>query len=367
MSLPEIVPQAQQHQRHSPEHTAEGYHPKVSNSEPEVTPTTPRKFSSEPAHSSPRPSVLDSPALRTGPPRSISYNYVLPHSPGPVRNSETQSHDIPEDVLGEEEGKFPPFRREQSSFRGAFELNSPEQREREREIAEKKGKKRESKLQEESWNPIKWFHDSPQVEKPGFDFGNVEETAGQDEKKDLRNQTIVEGSPITKQTPSSRGELQRSKSLPDKTTRGSAKWGLLRSLLPAISGNQKRSSSGQAVIAAQYVNIADELLIGGLSTLMLRLWFERDEKDRRRVPFLFHRLKIRITDSLHPMHGSKSVFRIECEYANGAARWVIYRQLRDFFSLHTHYKFSNAYNRNQEAIPEFPRTSMFKLLKLFVG
>jgi phospholipase D1/2 len=59
------------------------------------------------------------------------------------------------------------------------------------------------------------------------------------------------------------------------------------------------------------------------------------------------------------MHGRKSVFRIECEYANGAARWVIYRQLRDFISLHTHYTFSNAYNRNIEAMPEFPRTSMF--------
>ena len=361
MSLAEIVYQAQQH-RNSPEHAAEGSHPKI---ELEGRPTTPTNLS-------PRPSVLDSPAFRTGPPRSISYNYSLPHSPGSRQNSDSQNDDIPEDILGEEEGKFPPFKREQSSFRGAFELNSPEQREREREIAEKKGKKRESKLQEDSWNPIKWFHDSPQVEKPGFDFGNAEEITGKDEKKDIRNQIIDKGSQITKQTSSSRGELQRSKSLPhrktdkpDKITRGPAKWGRLRSLLPVISGSQKHSSSGQVIITAQYVNIADELLVGGLSALMLRLWFERDEKDRRRIPFLFHRLKIHITDSLHPMHGSKSVFRIECEYANGAARWVVYRQLRDFFSLHTHYTFSNVYNRNQEAIPEFPRTSMCLYLRLY--
>jgi phospholipase D1/2 len=114
---------------------------------------------------------------------------------------------------------------------------------------------------------------------------------------------------------------------------------------------------GQVAITPQNVNIADELMVGGLSALMLRLWFERDEKDHRRVPILFHRLRIRISDSLHPMHGHKSVFRIECEYANGAARWVIYRQLRDFISLHTHYTFSNAYNRNIETMPEFPRTS----------
>lgn len=372
MSLAEIVHQAQQNQ-HPPEQNgdaAEGSHSKVSDSKPEVVPTTPRKFPQEPANLSPRPSVFDSPALRTGPPRSISYNYSVPHTPASRQNSDApHDDDIPEDVLGEEEGKFPPFRREQSSFRGAFELNSPEQREREREIAERKGKKRESKLLEDSWNPIKWFHESPQVEKTGFDFGNAEETAGKDDKKDLRNQTIDEASPTIKQTASSKGELQRSKSLPhnktdkpDKTTRGPAKWGRLRSLLPAINGGQKHPSGGQAAITAQNVNIADELMVGGLSTLMLRFWFERDEKDRRRVPFLFHRLKIRITDSLHPMHGSKSVFRIECEYANGAARWVIYRQLRDFFSLHRHYLFSNAYNRNQEALPEFPRTSKFSLL-----
>jgi phospholipase D1/2 len=68
-------------------------------------------------------------------------------------------------------------------------------------------------------------------------------------------------------------------------------------------------------------------------------------------------LRIRISDSLHPLHGSHSVFRIECEYANGAIRWVIYRQLRDFLSLHAHCAVSNAYNRNIEKLPEFPRTS----------
>ncbi|KAI0040774.1 phospholipase D, partial [Auriscalpium vulgare] len=62
---------------------------------------------------------------------------------------------------------------------------------------------------------------------------------------------------------------------------------------------------------------------------------------------------------------SQSVFRIECEYVNGAARWVIYRQLRDFLSLHTHYAVSNAYNRNVDTLPEFPKTSLpyFKFLK----
>lgn len=59
------------------------------------------------------------------------------------------------------------------------------------------------------------------------------------------------------------------------------------------------------------MNITDELLGGGLSTLLLRMWFERDENDRRRVPIMLHRLKVRVSDSLHPLKGAKAVFRIE--------------------------------------------------------
>ncbi|EGO24033.1 hypothetical protein SERLADRAFT_362129 [Serpula lacrymans var. lacrymans S7.9] len=153
---------------------------------------------------------------------------------------------------------------------------------------------------------------------------------------------------------------------PSKKPSGAAKWGRLRSLLPnVISHTVSTQTATHSVITPHHVNITDELITGGLSTLMLRLWFERDEKDHRRIPLLLHRLRIRISDSLHPLHGNKAVFRIECEYANGAARWVIYRQLRDFISLHTHYTIANAYNRNKDALPEFPRTSLpyFKFLK----
>lgn len=108
----------------------------------------------------------------------------------------------------------------------------------------------------------------------------------------------------------------------------------------------------------QSVNITDELIAGGLSALVLRLWFERDERDHRRVPILFHRLRIRVSDSLHPLHGKKAVFRIECEYANSTVRWVVYRQLREFLSLHAHYTVSNAYFRNVETLPDFPMMSM---------
>ncbi|KAJ3937597.1 MAG: hypothetical protein NXY57DRAFT_1089628 [Lentinula lateritia] len=142
------------------------------------------------------------------------------------------------------------------------------------------------------------------------------------------------------------------------------KWGRLRSLLPQIANQNPSAGPGPSAVTSSAVNITDELITGGLSTLMLRLWFEHDEKGHRRVPVLLHRLRLRVSDSLHPLQGHKSVFRIECEYANGAARWVIYRQLRDFISLHTHYAVSNAYNRNVDGLPEFPRTSLpyFKFL-----
>ena len=138
------------------------------------------------------------------------------------------------------------------------------------------------------------------------------------------------------------------------------KWGRLRSLLPHIAGQAKAQHPPARSVAPANVNITDELITGGLATLMLRFWIERDEKGHRKVPALFHRLKIRVTDSLHPLHGNKAVFRIECEYANGAVRWVVYRQLREFLSLHGHYTLSNAYNRNLDTLPEFPITSTFR-------
>ncbi|KIJ64492.1 hypothetical protein HYDPIDRAFT_90375 [Hydnomerulius pinastri MD-312] len=184
-------------------------------------------------------------------------------------------------------------------------------------------------------------------------------------KQVSRHQTL--GS--VKKEASTPQELQRSQSHPPprsvKRSAGSAKWGKLRALIPTVIKQSPSSGPAHSVVTPQEVNITDELITGGLSTLMLKLWFERDDKGHRRIPALLHRLRIRISDSLHPLHAHKAVFRIECEYANGAARWVIYRQLRDFISLHTHYTISNTFSSKKDALPEFPRTSLpyFKFLK----
>ncbi|KAH7922026.1 phospholipase D [Leucogyrophana mollusca] len=318
----------------------------------------------------PRLSLPDTPSTRTGPPRSLSFNYSLPSSPVVPPSARTmgkpENGDIMENDVAEGDG-FPfQMHPSHSTFRGALEISTPE-----KDPLDRKGKGREKSF-DDSWNPMRWFHESPLQEKPEpicEEAGEVDDEKSPEKarrKQVSRHQTMDTGKKAN-----GAADLQRSQSHPPpramKRSAGSAKWGRLRSLLPAVI---RQSPSGHdtvthSVVTSHDVNITDELITGGLSTLMLRLWFERDEKGRRRIPALFHRLRIRISDSLHPLHASKAVFRIECEYANGAARWVVYRQLRDFFSLHAHYTLSNAFNDNVEALPEFPRTSLpyFKFLR----
>ncbi|KAG9048406.1 Phospholipase D1 [Tulasnella sp. UAMH 9824] len=132
---------------------------------------------------------------------------------------------------------------------------------------------------------------------------------------------------------------------------------------------KRRSLVVPSSMAAE-VDLNEELMAGPLALQILRMWFERDENGRRRVPVLLQHLKIRVSDSVHPLHGTHAVFRIECEYGDGAARWVIYRELKDFLSLHAHYTFSyTAYRAsaggNELKIPEFPRAGipLFNILK----
>lgn len=327
--------------------------PEPAQNHDESTPSTPNshlKFSELPDHrvSQLRNPPPDTPSARTGPPRSLSYTYSLPNSPASSRHNTKQTNGNVIHESGNEEDGFPftSAPADDSEFRSALEYA---------EQSDKKGKRRDSRVLDDNWNPMKWFHESPKEEKSQFDFGG--EPIRQTESPAPGSPSLRED---TTHVPPKLSGLRRASSVPhDRSKLGLAKWGRLRSLIPSVTHHGGSSTPGPSAVTSHSVNITDELITGGLSTLMLRLWFERDEKDQRRIPILFHRLRIRVSDSLHPLHGHKSVFRIECEYANGAARWVVYRQLRDFISLHTHYAFSNAYNRNVDNLPEFPRTSMF--------
>ncbi|KAI9061357.1 phospholipase D [Trametes sanguinea] len=312
------------------------------------------------------------PQQRTGPPRSISYNYSLSSAHGHgISPSTSRQHD--DGSQAEEDPDrtydFPPAT---SPFRGALEYGSPELREREREIAERKHKRRESYFPE-VWNPMKWLTESPKGSpKPDdshFSFHRSRTDVGH-RSRDSEGEPAAEPSnPASPQSPTTAHRLRQSRSMPhmDNEARSPAapKWNRLRSLIPHIAGQAKTQTPAPSAVVSPNVNITDELITGGLATLMLRLWFERDDRGHRRVPALFHRLRIRVSDSLHPLHGNKAVFRIECEYANGTVRWVVYRQLREFLSLHGHYTLSNAYSRNIETLPEFPLTTLpyFKFLK----
>jgi phospholipase D1/2 len=334
----------------------------------------------------PMPYLHSTPSERTGPPRSISFS-SLPNSRVVSRsNSRTETGypltETPSAIAGPSTSpnynhKLRPPQllvRTETQFRDALEYDDPDQREREREYFERVERRKLRDSRFEDWNPIRWLTDSPRdtpkEEHPHFDLdvGSETEKEGNERRPKLTHPLSAQpdGPP-----PRRKRGTQRSNSLPaapkrrdskDKEKRTSgAGWGrVVRSLLPTVitqSHSQASQAGGSSALAQHSVNITDELITGGLSALMLKLWFERDEKGHRRVPILLHRLRIRVSDSLHPLDGSKSVFRIECEYANGAARWVIYRQLREFVSLHTHYTISNAYNRNVTALPEFPKTS----------
>ncbi|KAF4577108.1 Phospholipase D1 [Pleurotus pulmonarius] len=386
MSLSQIVELAREHNHRHDHDNHEDKHSDVSldnsgdNSTPRLGQNDHQGTHSTKRNSTQYKSPPTTPSMRTGPPRSLSYTYSLPNSPATSRNnSKMVEQSEPRDILSngvEEEGQYFPFTRREE-FRGVLEYTASS------EQSDRKGKKRDSRINDESWNPMRWFSESPKEEKPAFisdeeakahatEDGHVK-GEGQAKVRDVEDPGAAsEGEAVA--SPSSTNlasKLRRASSVPhspqDKPKPGLANWGRLKSLLPNVVSDKHHAARtpGPSTVTHHSVNITDELITGGLSTLMLRLWFERDEKDHRRVPVLLHRLRIRVSDSLHPLHGNKSVYRIECEYANGAARWVIHRRLQDFISLHYHYAFSNAYNRNVENLPEFPRTSLpyFKFLK----
>lgn len=298
----------------------------------------------------------DTPSARTGPPRSLSYTYTLPSSAASRGNSKYENGNVTSP--GTDDAEFSP----QSTFRSVLEYGTPEM--------DRKGKRRERTFDDrDGWSFMHWFYDSPKDEAPPFDSGVPEKEDRRETGEEITShKKSIPGEEAT--TPTSRKSVLRravSGGHPSQEPKsGGAMWSRIRSLIPQIIHHDASVISGPSV-TSHTVNITDELITGGLSTLMLRLWFERDEKDHRRIPVLLHRLRIRVTDSLHPMHAQKSVFRIECEYANGAARWVVYRQLRDFLSLHGHYAVANVYNRHVQVdqMPEFPRTSLpyLKFLK----
>lgn len=93
-------------------------------------------------------------------------------------------------------------------------------------------------------------------------------------------------------------------------------WAVLRNRLRAGSHigfgkhDNKRKPAAESSTAAE-IDISEELMAGPLAVLALRMHFERDEDNHRRVPVFLQHVKIRVSDSVHPLHGTHAVFRIE--------------------------------------------------------
>lgn len=355
---------------------------------------------SEDTHSSPtqrlkltntatrRPSVgytsaPGSPAARTGPPNSFFFPLVpLPDMKGngtegshsDAKDPNSHGSETPRVIINEEDEASTrlsdPYRnsfvRTESGFRGGWEYEDHDSTGR----GTARIRDRQSWLNVEDWNinPRKWL---------GFSEMDEQEAAEDHEHQPPPRQTdspVPMGSSsrvpsrapsptpaanedltLPPPTPRVKSSFTRSLSLPH--IRHNPAWSRIKSLIPHLGAAAEATQEQPRSPRDRDVVITDELTFSGLSILMLRMWLERDERDERRVPILLHRLKIRVSDSVNPLNNNAAVFRIECEYANNAAQWVIYRQLRDFNSLHTHYKVTNFYTRSMD-LPDFPRAKL---------
>ena len=331
-------------------------------------------------------SAPGSPAARTGPPNSFFFPLVpLPDTKGKRRESTEGGHsdakasnsrgsETPRVVINEEDETSArlsdPYRnsfvRTESGFRSGWEYEDHDSTGR----GTARLWDRQSWLNVEDWNinPRKWLGLSDDVQEEAGDdqppvpsrqtdsptqMGGPSRVASRAPSPTL---AVTEEPAQPPTTPRAKSSFPRSLSLPH--IRHNPAWSRIRSLIPHLAAATAESTAEQPRSPRDHdVQVTDELIFSGLSVLMLRMWLERDERDERRVPILLHRLKIRVSDSVNPLSNNSAVFRIECEYANSAAQWVIYRQLRDFNSLHTHYKVTNFYTRNMD-LPDFPRTKL---------
>ena len=186
----------------------------------------------------------------------------------------------------------------------------------------------------------------------------------------------------TPKTPSRRKLLAERSS-----TLGAAKWSQLKQSIRTLGQRKKRMPTPENQRSAA---LLAELSAGAPAALMLASMFQRDERNQKRVPVLLEQLRIQIVES--EVDQSKIsdkilkesdedrilrhlIFKIECEYGNGANRmkWVIKRSLGDFSRLHLKYK--AAYNAGRlrltsdarKKTPHFPLEVFpyMKSLRLF--
>lgn len=132
-----------------------------------------------------------------------------------------------------------------------------------------------------------------------------------------------------------------------------------------MMGRKKEESKIDREKSAELVA---ELTAATPAAVILASMFQRDEHGNKRIPILLEQLKIKLVDSSPTSKGigrAHTTFRIELEYGSGLTRmkWVIHREFRDFFNLHSRYRLADISNttfggREAHRLPKFPRASI---------
>jgi len=197
-------------------------------------------------------------------------------------------------------------------------------------------------------------------------------------------------SPMSGANPAQDHEEESEEHVRDHAQQG---WAMLRNrVLPGQGKGRSETAPGHNTVSAlsstaiASVPITTELLAGQLPVMMLKTWLDRDEDGRKAVPVLLGNMRFRVGDSVGLKQEDatgREMFKVECEYGDGAVKWVghplvalrsrvtrankqvIYRELRDFLSLHAHYKAANfgtsvggLRGSRKVDIPEFPKMSI---------
>ncbi|KAJ6257303.1 hypothetical protein Dda_8192 [Drechslerella dactyloides] len=142
-----------------------------------------------------------------------------------------------------------------------------------------------------------------------------------------------------------------------------AKWKALKAGIRLIGQKKKEEAKIDREKSAELVA---ELTAATPAALILASMFQRDEHGNKRIPIILEQLKIKITDSkLNTRSRNHTIFRIELEYGSGLTRmkWVIHREFRDFFNLHTKYRLQDFSNTtlgegSKHVLPKFPKASI---------
>ncbi|BGP07097.1 Phospholipase D1 [Rhodotorula toruloides] len=139
--------------------------------------------------------------------------------------------------------------------------------------------------------------------------------------------------------------------------RGSA-WNVVKNRFGVAGGDKGRKKKEKQGASLTGHELVSELATGVLPLVLVKMaTMDRDDKGDKRIPILMNYLKLKITDSVYPFHDRHAIFRIELEYGDGAVKWVIYRELKDFVNLHAHYRVANL-RQGIDKFPAFPKTSL---------